>query len=736
MEFIEHVDQRKLAYLKSLPRAEIYKLYPKCKTKLDREKQFTMLNNYLDRMIKVRGEMKHIYKYTLSTNWAMGGRLFSGTSVQGISGIVRGFLFNHTTDYDMSNAHPKILLYLCKKHNLPKDKYVYLSHYCENRDEVLDSEGNRNEMKTNILKVVNNDKVNRGLQGIVKDLDKECKGLQKIITQLPEYADLVLTVPQHKLYNWYGSAINRILCKYENEFLQDIIHVLNRNGQEVTVLAFDGCMSVGETFLEDEIAAYMNEKHEHLDMVITRKAHDGTIVMPEDFVQPPPHKTAEELEKEMKENKHLTFTEVSTEFEKHHLKIINKSVYIKETETEVLFKTEGDLRSSYKHMTFYEMKVGVTGEVYEVESNFINKWITNNPGIRRKTDVGVYPPPMTCPADRYNIWRPFDMETVDEWVDKPAERDEFLNLIKVLCGNETEVYDYFISWIGQMVQYPAEKSICPTLISLAGAGKGTMMHLIRRMLGMGKVMEVSTPSRDVWGNFNSKMASSFLINLNEIGKKETMESEGKIKALITDSALTINPKGSDQYDIVSYHRFIITTNKEEPISTSKDDRRNLIIQSSNEMKGNAPYFTRMYEHLDDPNVIKTCYEYFKQLPNLHRFKELKIPLTDYHKELQSFSTSPIELHIQRQVEKNFDYLNEWGLPVMEVKCKDLFQSFLRFKESRQIQYDCSQVKYLVRLKRLGLDGVSKGRHTRDGNTTYFDLAKLKKTFDIEMVVDE
>jgi len=27
----------------------------------------------------------------------------------------------------------------------------------------------------------------------------QCKGLQKIITQLPEYADLILTVPQHKL---------------------------------------------------------------------------------------------------------------------------------------------------------------------------------------------------------------------------------------------------------------------------------------------------------------------------------------------------------------------------------------------------------------------------------------------------------------------------------------------------------------------------------------------------------
>jgi hypothetical protein len=93
-----------------------------------------------------------------------------------------------------------------------------------------------------------------------------------------------------------------------------------------------------------------------------------------------------------------------------------------------------------------------------------------------------------------------------------------------------------------MIQFPEVKSICPTLISKEGAGKGTLITLFRKMLGSFKIMETTDPSRDVWGNFNGQMADSFLIVINEIGKKDTMDSIGKIKGLITDTELVINSK--------------------------------------------------------------------------------------------------------------------------------------------------------------------------------------------------
>ena len=104
------------------------------------------------------------------------------------------------------------------------------------------------------------------------------------------------------------------------------------------------------------------------------------------------------------------------------------------------------------------------------------------------------------------------------------------------------------------------------------------------MLGNNKVYESHNPSRDVWGEFNGQMVNAFLINIDELSKKDTIESEGKIKGLITEPKLTINNKGLNKFEIDSHHRFINTTNNEDPIKTTKGDRRNLIIRCSDEKK--------------------------------------------------------------------------------------------------------------------------------------------------------
>ena len=76
-------------------------------------------------------------------------------------------------------------------------------------------------------------------------------------------------------------------------------------------------------------------------------------------------------------------------------------------------------------------------------------------------------------------------------------------------------------------------------------------------MGKNKVYETTKPSHHVWGAFNSAMASSYLVNLNEMSRKEAFEAEGQIKGLITDSALTINEKNVTTFEVESFHRFII-----------------------------------------------------------------------------------------------------------------------------------------------------------------------------------
>ena len=45
------------------------------------------------------------------------------------------------------------------------------------------------------------------------------------------------------------------------------------------------------------------------------------------------------------------------------------------------------------------------------------------------------------------------------------------------------------------------------------------------MMGSEKVFETPQPSRDIWGDFNGRMANTFLINLNELSKKKGLKAK-------------------------------------------------------------------------------------------------------------------------------------------------------------------------------------------------------------------
>jgi hypothetical protein len=414
-----------------------------------------------------------------------------------------------------------------------------------------------------------------------------------------------------------------------------------------------------------------------------------------------------------------SFEKVSNEFEKQHAKIINKNIFVKQLSNDNIIMSKQQLRTSYEHLIYEKLNDDGTIKTH----NFITDWLVNNPQQRCYDDMGIYPKGFSNQPDNVlNLWREFDMELINQYDEMIEERDFILNHIKILSGNDENTYNYLIMWIAQMIQYPAIKSTCPTLISKEGSGKGTFVRLLSQMLGHSKVYETTSPSRDVWGDFNENMANTFLICLNELSKKETIESEGRIKGLITDPKLTINKKGVSKYEIDSFHRFIITTNNEEPISTSRDDRRKFIIRSSDELCGNKDYFEQLYKYLDDVNVIKTCYEYFKSIPDMHNFGKIPIPQTEYHNDLKQESISPIELWLRDFVYENIDK------DELNLKSNDIFICFNEWLLQKRIKYECNSVKMIIRLKRLNIPGVITGIHTKNGNICNFNISTLKDHF--------
>jgi hypothetical protein len=409
----------------------------------------------------------------------------------------------------------------------------------------------------------------------------------------------------------------------------------------------------------------------------------------------------------------FTFDEMVKEFELTHCKIINKGFYIKQEDEKNIIMTKPHLITSYENLTYQKIiKEKIT------DCNFINDWIKNNPSMRCYDDVECYPDLSQCPSNIFNTWRPFAMELVKEYEPNMEALQMMRYHIKVLCNNNEYTSNYMESWIAQMVQYPAIKSNCPTIISKQGAGKGTLLKLISAMIGDDKYFETTTPSRDVWGDFNGRMANTFLVNLDELSRKESVECEGKIKGLITNPKMTINEKGVKQYGIISYHRFIGTTNHEDPLKIENDDRRNWIVRASDELIGNTEYFNKINEYLKDINVIKTCFEYFKSIPDMQNFNKLKMPISEYQQDMKDANISPIENWI-----KSFT-LEHYYEDNVELIGKKQFDLFNEWCKNSGIDYKINLQAFGLRMKRLNINGIEKGKHTNKGETKIFNIKEL------------
>ena len=68
---------------------------------------------------------------------------------------------SNTTDIDMKNAHPQILSYLCKKHNI---KSPNLDYYIANRETILAEFKNRDESKELFLCALNKDSLSKAIK--------------------------------------------------------------------------------------------------------------------------------------------------------------------------------------------------------------------------------------------------------------------------------------------------------------------------------------------------------------------------------------------------------------------------------------------------------------------------------------------------------------------------------------------------------------------------------------------
>jgi hypothetical protein len=697
----ENVNLRAANYLFSLDNDTLSTFYDKT-NKVDIIQDIKKLKRFCKEMIINNGQVYRNYSYANGKNFA---RLYAFNGIQNIKKHFRGLLCKDiTTDIDLVNAHPHILSYVCNKHNI---KTPILNEYCKNRnlyiDELCLSNPSLTKEKAKELFLIstNSNKTLKQNYYFLKHYDQEMKRVQALLLAMDEYNFITQSA---KKDNLLGSNLNLILCKYENEILNVIIQHLNKKNINIHSLMFDGLMIHGNYYddynLLNELQDVLYQKF-NWDFKLSYKTHSDIIQIPDDF----------SFEKK------TGYPELKTSFENTHLKVADK--YLCENFDNVEVMKRNMLFEKYEHLSFLGEKK---------EESFISKWVKDS-SIRLMDDMDVYPNKIDCPCNTYNLWRDFYCESLKDipYVPDKEGLQTFLNHIKILSNHDNNVSEFIEIWLAHMIQYPQYKSLCPVLVSDQGTGKGLFIKYIARMLGNKKVMESSNPSRDIYGHFNGPMKDSFLVNINEVSRKDSLGEEGKLFALITDETIDINEKGRPQYTIKSYHRFIISTNCDDPVPTSKGDRRFIVIRCSDEMKGASEYFEHLANNCENINVIRTIYDYLKNKKIPKKLTEQHIPKTEYHEEMKESSKSKVEVFLE-------DLCINYEQDEIRIRSSKLYDMFKSFCNTNGYKYDYSNTRKLTtKIGRLKIDGCS-AMLWKEGNISVrgwgFNLPKMRKSLGI------
>lgn len=416
------------------------------------------------------------------------------------------------------------------------------------------------------------------------------------------------------------------------------------------------------------------------------------------------------------------FDEIAKEFEKKNFKILNGGYYIAIDNNEVphvLSKLQ--MIERYDHMS-YEAVIKLKKGDKVQKRQFIKDWMNCNDNIKMFKEANIYPPGMPTPEGHYNLWEPFAMEKVKDYKENLEGMEFMRNHLRILCATE-ENFNYFEAWIAQMITHPHRKSgVMPIFIGRQGSGKSSIARVLTAMIGENKSIDISNPDY-VLGRFNGPLLGSFLIHFSELSKS-AITSNDRLKDLITDDTVQVNEKGRRIVKINSYHRTLACTNGNDPIYTGKDDRRNYILRTSDELIGNKEHFNQLYEYLRNINVMKTLYEFYKNEDMANSFYKMKMPKNEHHEELKHLNRPMIIHWLEEFATEQVNIMNSDIDVQTSYSSSELYTKFCVWRDKNSIKYDLNALQFSCRFSNANIEGVDSSKRDKCGKIREFDFKKV------------
>jgi hypothetical protein len=178
-----------------------------------------------------------------------------------------------------------------------------------------------------------------------------------------------------------------------------------------------------------------------------------------------------------------------------------------------------------------------------------------------------------------NQWKGWAVQPCEQRVTDEAIEPFLTYVREVVCSNNKVHYEWVIAWLSDMFQNPGRKpGTALVLVGVQGAGKTFLgEHVLGKIVGPSHYAQLKDITK-LTDKFNTLIDNKIFVQCDEAIHSYQRDVASRLKSVISDGSITIEPKGINAYQKPNHMRLLFTSNEETTalfIDPSPYERRSL-----------------------------------------------------------------------------------------------------------------------------------------------------------------
>lgn len=184
-----------------------------------------------------------------------------------------------------------------------------------------------------------------------------------------------------------------------------------------------------------------------------------------------------------------------------------------------------------------------------------------------------------------NVRVDFDNHTVNtfqltEYMRAPVKATKqcpptIFKVISHVLDDDIDAVEHFMNWLSFIAQERERTRTAWIFQGTQGTGKGILMNKILAPMFGSKQVAIKRASElsEKWTDF---VVGKFIIFIDEVQTSAYKDEDsiiGNLKNFITEPTVTVRMMNKNAYDVPNYASWIFASNKPDPVSVDKEDRR-------------------------------------------------------------------------------------------------------------------------------------------------------------------